>query len=70
MTEEILFINGSIKCCVYFYWYGNLGSVQFEITHPEKIKRYYSVFINTMAAISGAWSEWTWLCINTKRDLN
>jgi hypothetical protein len=54
MTEEILFINGSIKCCVYFYCYGNLGSAQFEITHPEKIKRHYSVFINTMAAISGA----------------
>jgi hypothetical protein len=57
MTEEISFIDGSQKCCVYFYWYDRLGSVQFEITYPEKIKRYYSVFINTMAAISGSRSN-------------
>jgi class 3 adenylate cyclase len=53
VAEEISFTGGSQNCCVCFIDIVDSTRVTtIEITHPQKIKLYYSVFINTMAAIA------------------
>ena len=53
MAEEISFTGGSQNCCVCFIDIVDSTRITtIEITHPQKIKIYYSVFINTMAAIA------------------
>ena len=54
MAEEISFTGGSQNCCVCFIDIVDSTriTITIEITHPQKIKLYYSVFINTMAAIA------------------
>lgn len=53
MAEEISFIGGSQSCCICFIDIVDSTRITtVEITHPQKIKRYYSIFINTMAAIA------------------
>ena len=53
VVEEISFTGGSQNCCVCFIDIVDSTRITtFEITDPQKIKRYYSIFINTMAAIA------------------
>jgi class 3 adenylate cyclase len=53
VAEEISFTGGSQNCCVCFIDIVDSTRITtIEITHPQKIKLYYSVFINTMAAIA------------------
>ena len=52
MVEEISFTGNSKNCCVSFI--DIIDSTRItttEINDAEKIRRYYSIFINTMAAI-------------------
>jgi two-component system, OmpR family, response regulator ChvI len=52
VAEEISFIGGSQNCCVCFIDIVDSTRITtIEILDSEKIKIYYSVFINTMAAI-------------------
>lgn len=53
VAEEISFTGGSQNCCVCFIDIVDSTRITtFEITDPQKIKRYYSTFINTMAALA------------------
>jgi len=53
MAEEITFTGGSQNCCVCFIDIVDSTRITtVEITDSEKIKIYYSIFINTMAAIA------------------
>ena len=53
MAEEISFTGGSRNCCVCFIDIVDSTRITtIEITHPQKITKYYSIFINTMAAIA------------------
>ena len=53
MAEEVSFIGGSQNCCVCIIDIVDYTMITtIEITQSEKIKIYYSVFINTMAAIA------------------
>jgi two-component system, OmpR family, response regulator ChvI len=51
VTEEIQFTGSSQNCCVCFVDAVDSTKITVEISNSEKIKRYYSIFINTMAAI-------------------
>ena len=50
--NEIAFSSKSQNCCVCFVSMVDSIEATFEIKDPEKTRRYYSVFINTMAAIA------------------
>jgi two-component system, OmpR family, response regulator ChvI len=53
VAEEISFVRGSQNCCVCFIDIVDSTRITtVEIADSEKIKIYYSVFINTMAAIA------------------
>ena len=53
MAEEISFTGGSQNCCVCFIDIVDSTRITaVEVTDPQKIKSYYSIFINTMAAIA------------------
>ena len=53
MAEEISFTGDSQNCCVSFVDIVDSTRITtVEIKKPEKIQRYYSIFINTMAAIA------------------
>jgi len=53
LAEEIQFTGNSHNCCVCFIDIVDSTRITtVEITHPQKIKTYYSIFINTMAAIA------------------
>ena len=53
MAEEIQFTGNSHNCCVCFVDIVDSTRITtVEIANSEKIKRYYSIFINTMAAIA------------------
>ena len=52
MAEEISFTGDSQSCCVCFIDIVDSTINTVEITNPQKIKTYYSVFINTMAALA------------------
>jgi class 3 adenylate cyclase len=52
MVEEISFTGSSQNCCISFIDIVDSTKItRTEINDAEKIRRYYSVFINTMAAI-------------------
>jgi two-component system, OmpR family, response regulator ChvI len=51
LAEEIEFTGSSQNCCVCFVDAVDSTKITVEISNAEKIKRYYSIFINTMAAI-------------------
>ena len=51
-TEEISFTTGSQSYCVCFVSMLDSTETTFTITDPDKIRRYYSIFINTMATIA------------------
>jgi hypothetical protein len=50
--NEIAFSDKSQDCCVCFVSMVDPISAISEIRDPDKIRRYYSIFINTMAAIA------------------
>jgi hypothetical protein len=50
--EEISFSRKSQNYCVCFVSMVDSIEITFEIKDAEKIRRYYSIFINTMAAIA------------------
>src|SRR5919197_1848986 len=50
--QEISFSNQSQNYCVCFVSMVDSIEITFEIKDAEKIRRYYSIFINTMAAIA------------------
>ncbi len=50
--EEISFSNKSQSCCVCFVSMIDSIETTILIRDPDKVRRYYSVFINTMAAIA------------------
>jgi len=53
LTEEIRFTGDSHSCCVCFIDVIDSTKITtIEIRDPEKMKRFYSLFINTMAAIA------------------
>lgn len=53
MAEEIRFTGDSHSCCVCFIDVIDSTKITtIEIRDPEKMKRFYSIFINTMAAIA------------------
>jgi two-component system, OmpR family, response regulator ChvI len=53
LAKEIQFTGNSHKCCVCFIDIVDSTRITIiEITDAEKIKRFYSIFINTMAAIA------------------
>ena len=53
MAEEISFTGGSQNCCVCFIdIVDSTRTTTVELAHPKQIKRYYSVFINTIAALA------------------
>jgi two-component system, OmpR family, response regulator ChvI len=53
LAEEIRFTGNSHSCCVCFIDVVDSTKITtIEITDPEKMKRFYSIFINTMAAIA------------------
>lgn len=53
MTEEIKFTGNAHGCCVCFVDVVDSTKITtIEISDPEKIKKFYSIFINTMAVIA------------------
>jgi class 3 adenylate cyclase len=53
MAEEISFTGGSQNCCVCFIdIVDSTRTTTVELAHPKQIKRYYSIFINTIAALA------------------
>jgi two-component system response regulator ChvI len=53
LAEEIRFTGDSHSCCVCFIDVIDSTKITtIEIRDPEKMKRFYSIFINTMAAIA------------------
>src|SRR5918911_5069702 len=50
--EEISFSSKSQSYCVCFVSMIDSTETTFTISNPDKIRRYYSIFINTMAAIA------------------
>ena len=53
MAEEIQFTGNAHNCCVCFIDVVDSTKItSIEITDPEKIKKFYSIFINTMAVIA------------------
>ncbi|MFL6402913.1 MAG: hypothetical protein ACJ71M_05500 [Nitrososphaeraceae archaeon] len=50
--NEIVFSYKTQNCCVCFVSIVDPVSAMSEIKDPDKIRRYYSIFINTMAAIA------------------
>lgn len=52
MVEEISFTGSSKNCCISFIdIVDSTKTTTTEINDAEKIRKYYSIFINTMAAI-------------------
>jgi sugar/nucleoside kinase (ribokinase family) len=49
--DEISFVRAQ-DCCVCFVDIVNSTRVTSSINNPEKIRKYYEIFLNTMAAIS------------------
>jgi two-component system, OmpR family, response regulator ChvI len=53
VAEEISFVGSSQNCCVCFIDIVDSTRITtVEIMNPEKVKKYYSIFINTIAAIA------------------
>jgi two-component system, OmpR family, response regulator ChvI len=52
LEDEISFSSESQTCCVGFVTMLDSIKITFEIKDPNKIRRYYSIFINTLASIA------------------
>src|SRR5215210_693028 len=51
-SEEISFLDRSLNCCVCFVDMVNSTKITSEIADGQKIRQYYSIFINTMAVLA------------------
>jgi class 3 adenylate cyclase len=52
VAEEISFTGGSQNCCICFIDIVDSTKITQDITDAGKIAKYYSIFINTMAALA------------------
>ena len=52
LAEEISFHDRSLKCCVCFVDMVNSTKITAQISNSQKIRQYYSIFINTMAILA------------------
>ena len=52
ITHQITFINYTYSYCICFIDIVNSTLVTKELTNSEKIRRYYSIFLNTMSSIA------------------
>src|SRR5215212_9332318 len=55
LGQEISFLNHSLDCCVCFVCFVdivNSTKITAQISDPHKMGQYYSIFINTMAALA------------------
>jgi two-component system response regulator ChvI len=52
LTEEISFSTQSQNFCVCFVDMVDSTKITAEATNKEKVRKYYSIFINTMAALA------------------
>jgi CheY-like chemotaxis protein/class 3 adenylate cyclase len=52
LTKEISFLDRCMKCCVCFVDMVNSTKVTLEISDRQKVRLYYSIFINTMAILA------------------
>src|SRR6266540_3716229 len=50
--EEISFFDRSLNCCVCFVDMVNSTKITTEISDRQKVRQYYSIFINTMAVLA------------------
>jgi CheY-like chemotaxis protein len=51
-SEEISFLDRSLNCCVCFVDMVNSTKITAKISDGQKIRQYYSIFINTMAVLA------------------
>jgi two-component system, OmpR family, response regulator ChvI len=52
LTKEISFLDRCMKCCVCFVDMVNSTQVTLQISDRQKVRQYYSIFINTMAILA------------------
>jgi two-component system response regulator ChvI len=52
LTEEICFLAHSLNCCVCFVDMVNSTTITAQISDHQKVRQYYSIFINTMAVLA------------------
>ena len=52
LTKEISFLDRCMKCCVCFVDMVNSTKVTLQISDHQKVRQYYSIFINTMAILA------------------
>ena len=52
LTKEISFLDRCMKCCVCFVDMVNSTKVTLQISDRQKVRQYYSIFINTMAILA------------------
>jgi two-component system, OmpR family, response regulator ChvI len=52
LAEEISFIDRSLNCCVCFVDMINSTKITAEISDRQKVRQYYSIFINTIAILA------------------
>jgi two-component system, OmpR family, response regulator ChvI len=51
-AKEISFLDRSMNCCIGFVDMVNSTSIAAEIPERQKVRQYYSIFINTMAILA------------------
>jgi two-component system, OmpR family, response regulator ChvI len=56
LVEEITFLDRSMNCCVCFVDIVNSTKITAEISDRQKVRQYYSIFINTMAVLAKNYS--------------
>src|SRR6266511_2527766 len=52
LAKEISFLDRSLNCCVCFVDMVNSTKITTEISDRQKVRQYYSIFINTMAVLA------------------
>ena len=52
LTKEISFLDRCMKCCVCFVNMVNSTKATLQISDRQKVRQYYSIFINTMAILA------------------
>jgi hypothetical protein len=57
VEDEISFSSKSQSYCVGFVTMLDSIRITFEIKDPNKIRRYYPIFINTLASIARSFGE-------------
>jgi CheY-like chemotaxis protein/class 3 adenylate cyclase len=56
LVEEISFLDRSLNCCVCFVDMVNSTKITAEISDRQKVRQYYSIFLNTMAVLAKNYS--------------